>query len=106
MKSSLLPLSLWLVTIFCLPSWAWAARKNPELDALDQRLSSIQAKPGNGVESAYYLQTQAQRAIQALLDASSHEKDIRLSIAKERVETVVLTAQSAGLKESLEPLMN
>lgn len=106
MKSSSLQLSLWLVTLFCLPSGALAARKNPELDALEQQLSSIQAKPSNGVESAYYLQTQAERAIQAVLDASSHEKDARLSIAKERVEAVVLSAQSAGLKESLDPLLN
>ena len=106
MKPSLLPLSLWLVTLIVLPSSAWAARKNPELDALDQQLSSIQAKQSNEVESAYYLQTQAQRAIQAVVDASSHEKDAKLSIAKERVETVVLTAQSAGLKQSLEPLLN
>ena len=102
MKQRLLPRLI--VTLMILPPVTWAARKDPEFDALDQQLAALQAHPSNLVESAYYLQSQAKLAMQAVLDAPSRERDAYMAIAKERIDAAALTAKTAALQQSLEPL--
>lgn len=91
-----LALSLWVNT-------ANAARHDPDIAGLNQRLAVLQAMP-DAAQTSCYGYTMARQAIDALQDGSKHEHDILLEIAKARVEIAELQAKAVTLQRQYDQL--
>lgn len=79
------------------------AKDDPQIDALNHRLTQLQADPRTA-EVARFEQLQAQQAIANLAEAKRRDRDAMHILAERRVEIAEITARTALARRELEQL--
>ncbi|KAB7765833.1 membrane protein [Xanthomonas maliensis] len=92
-----------LLALALLVPLAALAKDDPQVDALNRRLATLQNDPQTG-DVARYERLQAQQAVAAVADAKRRDRDEMLFLADRRVEIAELTARTALARRELDQL--
>ncbi|MCC4603729.1 hypothetical protein HG421_15105 [Xanthomonas campestris pv. badrii] len=96
-------LYLGVLSLATLPPLAFAAKDDPQADALNRRLAVLQGDPQTS-DLARYERLQAQQTVAALAEAKRRDRDELLFLADRRVEIAELTARTALARRELDRL--
>ncbi|MFO3704964.1 hypothetical protein ACI6Q5_08215 [Xanthomonas codiaei] len=96
-------LYLGVLSLATLPPLAFAAKDDPQADALNRRLAVLQSDPQTS-DLARYERLQAQQTVAALAEAKRRDRDELLFLADRRVEIAELTARTALARRELDRL--
>ncbi len=93
----------WFAWVLLLASLPALSAERPEVVALNQRLSALQADP-QWLEFAAYEKLQAQQAVAALAKARSRQRESALYIAERRVEIAETVARAESARREADRL--
>jgi len=92
-----------LLSLATLPPLAMAAKDDPQADALNRRLATLQNDPQTS-DVARFERLQAQQSVAALSEAKRRDRDALLFLADRRVEIAERTARTALARRELDRL--
>ena len=92
-----------LLSLATLPPLAMAAKDDPQADALNRRLATLQNDPQTS-DVARFERLQAQQSVAALSEAKRRDRDALLFLADRRVEIAERTARPALARRELDRL--
>mgnify|MGYP001002277563 FL=1 len=92
-----------LLSLATLPPLAMAAKDDPQADALNRRLATLQNDP-QASDVARFERLQAQQSVAALSEAKRRDRDALLFLADRRVEIAERTARTALARRELDRL--
>jgi outer membrane protein OmpA-like peptidoglycan-associated protein len=89
---------VWLLCLLLIASNAWAAKPDPNMDVLNQRLQALENDP-QLASKAQYERLRARMAVTAYASAKSRDKEHALKLAQWRLQAAEQAAQAELLQD-------